>query len=47
MANWCPNCGSMLFWGDDIKKNSQDCYCLNCGKKYIATFNMKEVRKDE
>jgi hypothetical protein len=40
---FCPECSHLLFWGDAIGDNTQDCYCLSCGKKYIATFEKKNV----
>ena len=44
---FCPECSHLLFWGDDITENTQDCYCLSCGKKFIATFDKKieELKK--
>lgn len=38
---FCPVCSHLLFWGDDITKNTQDCRCLYCDKKYIAVFDEK------
>jgi hypothetical protein len=38
---FCPECSYLLIWGDAITEDTQDCYCVSCGKKYIATFKQK------
>ena len=38
----CPICGSMLFWGDKVTENSQDCFCFNCGKHWVASFDKED-----
>jgi len=40
--NCCPKCKSVLLWGDNITKDTQDCFCVACGSKYIARFNVVE-----
>jgi len=41
----CLVCGNLLLWGDDIRENSQDCYCMFCNKKYVAIFEKNRIEE--
>lgn len=43
----CPKCNHILIFGDNITKNTQDCYCINCGVKYIAIFKCENNDRRE